>query len=185
VILPLVLALSAAAAPAGRTFTVDPAASRLTYDLVHKLHEVKGTTKQLEGKAVLQPDGRVLAMLRAPVGSFDSGDANRDAHMQETMHTGRHPFVVVRGIAALDVAAASAGAPIPLTLTAEVDLHGVKSTQEVAVKLAFAQDGTARATGVLTVSLEKHQVERPSLLFVKVDDAVKVEFDVLFREVKP
>src|SRR5712692_2983062 len=55
----------------------------LSYTVVHKLHQVTGTTQKLEGLARLQPGGPTLVQVRARVATFDSGNSNRDAHMRE------------------------------------------------------------------------------------------------------
>jgi polyisoprenoid-binding protein YceI len=182
----LLAALLAAAAPGPRTFAVDPAASTLSYHLVHKLHRVDGDSRTMEGKAILQPDGKVLAMVRAPVAGFRSGDANRDAHMEEVLETARHPFVVLKGVARLAPAQADAQ-PVAATLDlqGELELHGVRTPLVVPVRLELSPDGTARARGSFEVSLDAHRIERPALLFVKVDDTCRVDVDLVLREVKP
>src|SRR5438270_3788207 len=70
----------------------------LTYTVVHKLHEVHGTTNQVEGRALAQPDGRVQVQVRAKVATFDSGNSNRDAHMREATHEASHPYAEVKGV---------------------------------------------------------------------------------------
>jgi polyisoprenoid-binding protein YceI len=184
-VLATLLALALAAPPAGRAFAVDPAASTLTYRIVHKLHTVHGTSRKIEGKALVQPDGRVLAMVRAPVASFDSGDSNRDAHMQEVLEVGTHPFVVLKA-AGRDPRLAAPGAwSGPLALETELDLHGVRRPLAIPVQLEVAPDGTARARASFDVSLDAHGIERPSLLFVKVEDTCRVEVDLALKEVQP
>ncbi len=132
----LALALVLAASPAGsQSFTLDPAASTVTYHVVHKLHHVEGRSASLEGKAVLQPDGKLLAMVRAPVSSFDSGDRNRDTHMLEVMETDKFPFVVVKGVAQLDgalLAVAQKATTVQVPLQAEVELHGERDRHRLA-----------------------------------------------------
>lgn len=178
-------ALLLAATPAARTFAVDAGASTLRYHVVHKLHTVEGTSHALEGRAVVQPDGRVLVMVRAPVASFGSGDSNRDTHMQEVLEVGAHPFVVFKGLATEPALAGAAAAAPPLDVQGELVLHGVKQPVDVPVKLELRPDGTAHATARLEVSLDAHRIERPSLLFVKVDDTCRVDVDLVLREEKP
>lgn len=186
----LALAALAAASPAagGKAYAVNAAESTLRYAVVHKLHEVEGVSTRVEGKAVVQADGRVLAMVRAPVGSFVSGDANRDTHMQEVLETQRFPHVVFKGIAQLPGGprlASAAGVPVEVSMTGEVDLHGVKAQVTVPVKLDLRPDGSVRARGTFTVSLEAHRVQRPALLFIKVDDACRIALDLVLKEVSP
>jgi polyisoprenoid-binding protein YceI len=99
--------------------------------------------------------------------------------MLETMEAGRFPHVVFKGVGTL--AAAPAGKPAPLTLRGELELHGVKRAIEVPVTVELGQDGTARVKGRLTVSLDAHGVERPSLLLVKLEDACTVTLDLVLR----
>jgi polyisoprenoid-binding protein YceI len=179
------LALVLAAPPEGRAFVVDPAASTLHYRIVHKLHGVDAVSRRIEGKAVVQPDGRVLAMVRAPVSSFDSGDSNRDAHMQEALDVGAHPYVVVKATGRDATLAAGAAPSGPLTLEGELDLHGVKRPVSVPVQVERRPDGTFRARGSFDVSLDAHGIERPSLLFVKIEDRCRIDVDLVLREATP
>ncbi|MFT3914971.1 MAG: YceI family protein [Anaeromyxobacteraceae bacterium] len=186
--IPLAAALLLATAPAAaRALAVQPGASSVSYQIIHKLHEVEARATRLEGKAVVQPDGKVLAMVRVPVASFDSGDANRDAHMQEATEAGRFPFAVVKGIAALPVGALDGGRPSTLatTLAGELDFHGVKRPLSVPLTVSLDAGGVVRVRGAFMVSLDAHDVERPSLLFVKVDDACKITLDLTLAEVRP
>lgn len=180
----LIAALLAAPAPAGRTFALDPAASRIAFHVTHKLHEVDGVAHDVEARAVLGDDGRVLAMVRLPVAKLDTGDANRDANLRAVMEAEKHPFVTVKAVASTVMPAAH-GRAIPMDLTGELDVHGVKTPLAVPVQVELRDDGSARVRGGFPVSLDAHHVERPALLFVKIDDACRIDFDLVLREVKP
>jgi len=116
-------------------------------------------------------------MVRIPVQSFDSGDANRDSHMLETLEAGRFPYVVFKGVGTL-AGATPGGKPVELKLRGELEFHGVKRAVEVPVTVELGKDGSARVRGTLTVSLDAHGVERPSLLFVKLEDACTIAIDL-------
>jgi polyisoprenoid-binding protein YceI len=107
------------------------------------------------------------------VDAFDSGNGNRDAHMLEATEAARFPFVTLKAVGRL---APPAGYPASVTvaLRGELTFHGVARPVEVPVEVAFASARQATATATLPVSLDAHGVERPSLLFVKVDDAVVI-----------
>jgi polyisoprenoid-binding protein YceI len=173
-----------AAAPEQQALSVDPAASAVRYHLDHKMHSVDGRSSTLEGKAVIASDGKVLAMVRIPVASFDSGDANRDANMRETLEVGRHPYVVYKGVTSLVVPVA-AGKPLEAVLKGELDFHGVKRPLDVPVKVEFAPDGSATVRGEMKVSLDAWGVERPSLLFVKVNDTLAIDLDLKLKRSDP
>ena len=103
----------------------------LTYTVVHKLHEVRGTTRQVEGRALAQPDGTIRVQVRAKVSSFDSGNGNRDEHVREVTHEPAHPFVQVKG-SAQNV---TVSGPADVTLDSTVDLNGVQKQQQIPVHL--------------------------------------------------
>jgi hypothetical protein len=174
----LALLLALHLAPA---YVVDPAESSLKYTVIHKLHKVEATSKQVEGKAVVRGDA-VLTEVRAPVTSFRSGDANRDEHMDEVMSVGTYPTVVLKGILPVASGELPQGSA---RMNAQVELHGVKKAYQVPVTITPRPDGSLHVTSTFDVSLGAHQVERPSLLFVKIDDACHVDVDVVFREQKP
>ena len=171
----LALLLATGAGP--QVLSVNSAASAVHFQVSHTLHRVDGVSHAVEGKALLEADGAVKAMVRIPVQSFDTGDSNRDSHMLETVEPGRYPHVTFKGLGRLERPAA-AGAPQTVTLRGELDFHGVKRPVEVPVTVAFAADGSASVKGRLVVSLDAHHVERPSLLMVKVDDACVIDFDL-------
>ncbi len=174
------LALLLAGASEQQAYTVDAAQSTIRYHVNHKLHAADGRSSSIEGKAVIQPDGKVLAMVRVPVATFDSGDANRDANMRDTLEAGRFPFVVFKGVTSL-VMPAALGMGIPTTLHGELEFHGVKQPVQVPATLQFASDGSARVTGSVKLSLDAYRIERPSLLMIKLDDACAIEFDLKLK----
>ncbi len=170
--------LVAAALPAA-TLGVDPAASTIRYSVVHKLHRVDAQSHDIDGKAVVKGDGTELAMVRVAVASFRSGDANRDAHMLEAVEAGRFPYVVFKGTAQLGAARELPSAP--LTMAGELELHGVKRPVSIPLTVVRRDDGAIQARGSFDVSLDAYGVERPSLLFVKIDDACHIDLDLVLR----
>jgi polyisoprenoid-binding protein YceI len=180
---PLLVAVAvavAAAAPQGDALVVDPVASVVRFHLEHKLHKVDGRSAKVEGKAVIGADGRVMAMVRIPVTSFETGDANRDSHMRETLEVARYPFVVLKGLTSLTVPVAH-GKPVEARLRGELELHGVKQPVDLPVQISFDADGGATVRAKFPVSLEAHRIERPSLLFVKVDDQLLMDVELRMK----
>lgn len=151
----------------------------VTYLLKHKLHEVKGVAalakgSVLEGRARLMADQGVQVMVRAAVQGFDSGNANRDQHMQEVMEAARHPFVTLKAVLERVDLPTTFPAQTTHLLKGQITLHGVTAPLQTPVTLEWqsAQSVTLRTR--FTVSLEAFQIERPSLLMVKVDDRLEI-----------
>ncbi len=165
--------------PARTKLAVDPKASSIRFRVDHALHKVEGESKEIDGKAMARDDGKVVALIRAPLVSFHSGDGNRDAHMLEVLEAERFPLVVFRGVA---IAGAEGAEPSgPFEMSGEIELHGQKSAVKVPVKVEPQPDGTLRARAGFDVSLDAHQVERPSLLFVRIADTCRIEVDLVLR----
>lgn len=173
--LALVAALLCAPAPGQ---LLDVREGSLTYTVVHKLHEVRGTTRQVEGRALVQPDGTARVQVRARLASFDSGNSNRDEHMREVTHEGTNPYAEVKGT--LSGVTLPLARPVETTLHATISLNGEKQTQDVPVKLEPAGSGV-RATFTFPISLDAFKVERPQLLLVKVEDRAMIAGDLLFE----
>lgn len=167
-------------APVLAAYSVKKDASTLTYKLIHKLHEVVGTAKPSGGMAVLFTDGTLKVQVRANVKDFDSGNSNRDAHMQEVTESAKFPFIEVKGKANGVKLPESYPATVPVTLEAEVIFHGVKQTMNVPMKVTFTSAKEATAEGTFDISLEAYKIERPSLLMVKVDDKLVLEPKLVF-----
>ncbi|WNG62199.1 YceI family protein [Archangium gephyra] len=177
--------LAQEAAPAGpRMYSVKTADSSLTYRLNHKLHLVEGKARPTEGKALLKPDGTLQVAVRANVGDFDSGNSNRDAHMKEATEEPKYPTIEFKGIAS--------GVKVPTTFPSEqtvalkgqLTFHGVKQPVEVPMKVVFTSAKDVTAEGTFQISLDAHKVERPSLMMVKVDDALVLETKFQLQEGK-
>jgi polyisoprenoid-binding protein YceI len=163
------------AANVARLYSVRSTDSALLYRLKHKLHEVEGKAKPTEGKARLLPDGTLQVAVRANVAEFDSGNQNRDAHMKEATEAAKFPTIEFKG--------AASGLKIPTTFPSEqavvlkgqLTFHGVKQPVEVPMKVVFTSDSDVTAEGRFQISLESYKVERPSLMMVKVEDALDLE----------
>jgi polyisoprenoid-binding protein YceI len=133
----------------------------------------------VEGRALVQGDGSAKVQVRAKVASFDSGNANRDAHMREATHEPVHSYASVKGT--LEGLRLPITAPVDLAMSATVELNGAK--QQATIPISFRQEGAAiRATFSFPISLDSFKVERPELLFIKVDDRVQIAGDLSFEE---
>src|ERR1700675_2030907 len=80
-------------AQADRQWVLDQ--STLTYHVSHPLHQVDGVSHAARGKGVCHA-GQCDFLIAVPVKSFDSGDSNRDLHMQQATRGAQFPIVSVR-----------------------------------------------------------------------------------------
>ncbi len=182
----LLLALSIPLASTARAdggsdiLAIDQAQSSVTYHLVHKLHKFDGVSKKLEGRARALPTGQVQVGVRAQVESFDSGNVNRDEHMKETVDASRFPTVEVKALMEGVTPPATFPSTIDKQAKVQITLHGVQESLDVPVQLVFESADRVRVTTSFNVSVEGFKIERPSLMFVKIDDAMKVDAKLVF-----
>jgi polyisoprenoid-binding protein YceI len=148
----------------------------VSYVLVHKFHKVTGVSRMMDVRATVDGNG-LKVMARAPVASFDSGNANRDEHALEVLDAAHFPLVTVR--------AALPGFKMPthaqkkqLRLDAQVALRGVAVTHPIDVTVDWKEDKRASVAFSFDESLTAHKIERPSLFFVPVDDLLKINGQV-------
>jgi len=118
-------------------------------------------------------DGSGLKLMaRAQVGTFDSDNNNRDAHMMETVEGEKYPWVSVRG--ALPGFKLPTSGTTTVTVQGAVELHGVTVNHPVDIKLETKDGVHFKASFEFDESLTAHKIERPSLMFVAVEDLVKI-----------
>jgi polyisoprenoid-binding protein YceI len=159
-------------------FAVDAAQSKAEYHLVHKFHEVVGTSKKCQGKARLT-DGKAQIMVRIPVQSFDSGNVNRDEHMKETVEAAKYPEVELKALGEGITPPATFPGTTQANLKGQLTFHGVQQLLELPVTLVWESPTRVRAQTKFKISLDGFKVDRPSLMFVKVNDDLELSADLL------
>lgn len=177
----VVAAAAVARAQAPSTdLTVVPAESSITYHLVHKMHKVDGTSHKVEGKARLLPDGKAQVSIRVPAESFDSGNVNRDAHMKEAVEAAKYPFIELKALGEGVKPPATFPSTQQATFKAQLTFHGIQQVFDLPVSITWDSAQKAHATTTFAISLDNYKVERPSLMFVKVDDELKLDAKLSF-----
>ena len=195
----VMLSLAPLSALADGVYKLDPSKSTLSYKVIHKFHESVGVDKKLQGAAAIKgSDAQV--QIRANVADFDSGNANRDAHMKETVEEAKYPDVTLKGIVkglavpakfpdvTLKGVVKGLGVPASFpgkasgTLEGQLTFHGQTNPIKIPVTIEFESADKAHATSEFDVSLDGYKVDRPSLMFVKIDDACHITADLQFAK---
>ena len=63
---------------------------------------------------------------------------------------------------------------------AQISFHGIQKVIDVSVQAAFESATRIHATSTFALSLDEFKVARPSLMFVKIDDELKMDVDLMF-----
>src|SRR5262249_37071355 len=94
---------------------------------------------------------------------------------KETIEAARFPTVELKAI--VDGIAPPAAFPNTVEKVAKGQLlfHGVTTSIEIPVKITFERADKIVVGSSFLVSLDAFKIDRPSLMFVKVEDELKIE----------
>jgi polyisoprenoid-binding protein YceI len=153
----------------------DTTASSVTYSMRHKLHSWQGVSKDLKVAAKWNEQKNEIEQISivVNVATFNSDLSSRDSHMMEVLDGLTYPRVLFSSNSIQYT-------PDGVLVKGRLQFHGVERIIETKVKLEKINRKWV-FTGSLPVLLEDYKVERPSLLFVKVDNLIKIDFQVVFN----
>ena len=128
----------------------------------------------------MMPDGKAQVMVRVPSESFDSGNVNRDAHMKEAVEAAKYPWIELKALGEGLTPPSTFPTTQKKTFKAQLSFHGEQKVFDLPVDVIWDAANKVHATATFAVSLDGYKVERPSLMFVKVDDELKLDAKLVF-----
>ena len=153
---------------------VDKKKSTITYSMNHALHAWDGTSTELNGVVVTNTENKIEKVaIVSKVSAFDSKSSNRDAHMLEVTEALRYPNISFSSSA------------IAESKNGELDIKGTLQFHGAAKEISFKairkiETNLSRVDGEFIFLLEDFKIERPSFMLQKVDNEVKVKFEIIF-----
>jgi hypothetical protein len=150
--------------------------SEITYTVTHPLHVVHGKSIAARGEGICYSDGICKFLVAVPVKSFDSGDNNRDLHMQEVTRAGLDPLIKVN----VEIAKMT-DKKAPQKLVADVDIEFAgKKAQYTKVELDVVEwkGDEAHVTGTIPLTLKDFDITPPALLTVAIHNEVPIKLDM-------
>jgi hypothetical protein len=152
--------------------------STLTYHVSHPLHQVEGVSHAARGKGVCHA-GQCDFLIAVAVKSFDSGDSNRDLHMQQVTKAGQFPLVTVR----TRLPESAAGSE-----TINADLQVEFAGQSVQYKQVPFQQMTQGdhvwITGAIPAKVSDFKIDPPSLFTVAIKNDIPVNVEMAWQREK-
>jgi polyisoprenoid-binding protein YceI len=148
--------------------------SSMTYRLVHPLHKIESTSKQVVYDLVGNVAAKDIISVTGVVDvtTFDSGNSNRDSHALEVIDAISYPE-------ASFTSTAIARTEDSLLVTGKLTFHGV--TREVVARvLPQWSPQKLEVLGRIDVSLTAFNIERPSLLMIPVQDDLAITIVAVF-----
>ena len=148
--------------------------SSVTYRLVHPLHNVEATSKEMQYRLDVDIATKRIkrVAVQVDVTSFNSGNSNRDSHAMEVIDAITYPDV--RFISTTITQTGDS-----LSVAGKLTFHGV--TRDVGIAgVSKWTDEKLVVEGGFQISLEAFEVERPSLLMIPVKDTLSFSIVAAF-----
>ncbi|HEU5298341.1 MAG TPA: YceI family protein [bacterium] len=173
-ILLAIVAAAAAFLPVG-PFALDPAASRVEFQVKDNRGGFTGVARTVSVRAVVREQGGGFAAdveARIDARDITTGIGARDRQMRrDFLQTDRFPAITFRGTAA---PAARAGAlPFPAVLRGELTIRDVTRRVEIPLEVTALADHYL-ADGRVTIRLSDYGIPIPRLLIFVAEDPVEV-----------
>jgi len=140
-------------------------------------HSVEGTIDFSENK--LSINGKTE--FKVYLDSIDTGIGLRNTHMRENyLQTGKYPYALFSGkIIGIDTLSSS---ELTLKGDGEFDIHGAKVNKQILVKF-FKYGELYKTTADFNLKFSEFKIDKPSFLFNKVDDNIKIYISLYFKKI--
>ena len=148
--------------------------SWISYQGKHPFHSWKAMNKDISCVITFDEENFQIetVAVSAKVLSFDSKNTNRDSHSLEMVEALTFPKV---NFTSADIKQREGR----MVIKGNLNFHGVTRTVNVDVK-SITEGNQIRIDGSFPVKLQDYRVKRPALLFVKIEDEIKVNFHFVF-----
>jgi polyisoprenoid-binding protein YceI len=172
---PFLLSILIAATAASHKLIADKKTSTVTYTMHHPLHTWDGVSHDVNCAIMYNDDSKQVESVAVAikVASFDSKDSNRDSHALEVLDGIRYPNVT---FVSQQVVPNADGT---LKATGKLTFHGV--TKPTVLVCTRKDNGNSLTIdGLFDINMTDFNIEQPSLLGMKADNAIKIKFTASF-----
>ena len=146
--------------------------SLITYFGVHYLHKWEGSTRDVKG--VVSYDKNIdqyECSISVPLSTFSSGNDNRDSNMLVYCRAFDFPNINFQSTS-IKVNEST------LEIEGKIEFAGEEKEIKTNAKLNRLDNNLFAIVGELDILLSEFKVERPSLLFVEIEDLVKIKYSI-------
>ncbi len=154
-----------------RTIRGDREGTTITYRLIHPLHKIEATSREVDCLLTLDPATKDIThvVARVDVMTFNSGNSNRDSHAMEVIDALSYPE-------AMFTSTSIGQTGDSVQVSGRLTFHGVTRNVVIPALLQWSKDGLV-VHGSLKTSLTAFKIEPPSLLLIPVQD--ELDFSIV------
>ena len=146
--------------------------SQITYYGNHYLHKWEGSTSQVNGSLEYNiTTNQYSCSVAIPINTFSSGNDSRDSNMLIYCKAYDFPNVSFES-KSIQVDNSS------INIEGIIEFAGVKKVIKTKARLNNLQDSEFFIEGEFEILLSEFGIERPSLMFVKIEDSVKIKYSI-------
>ena len=148
---------------------IDTTSSYIKYQGEHPLHSWEGISKNIKFKLNCQNNFCNLD-ISTPLESFNSGNDSRDSNMLYYTESLIHPNVSFKS----NKFKFSGDFDNSIDITGTIHLHGIKKELPIKINL-LKENNLYVGTCKFNINLSEFEIEKPSLLMIKISDRIDVE----------
>ena len=146
--------------------------SLITYFGVHYLHKWEGSTSDVKGVVSYDKNiNQYECSISVPLSTFSSGNDNRDSNMLVYCKAFDFPNINFQSTSIKVNESA-------LEIEGKIEFAGEEKDIKTNAKLNSLDNNLFAVEGELDILLSEFKVERPSLLFVEIEDLVKIKYSI-------
>lgn len=155
--------------------------SSLKFEVSAQLHTVHGQSKSFSGTLTGDPADITTARIHVVLepASLDTENEKRDKQLrQECLEVDKYPGIEFESTSITsDQSQLKQGQPVSATVKGKLKMHGMEKEITVPVKVTLKGDEIT-AEGEMGVVLDDWKILRPKVLFVQVQNDVKINFTI-------
>ncbi len=163
---------------------IDASAIDIQFHISHPAKEYDAKLLEKGATATVTFDPEDMTTLRLEtsikVELFNSDNKRRDSHMIETMEAFVFPTIDWKVTSVAGIEGPIAAGTFEIAASGPLTLHGVTKEIKIPVTLVVDDAHHITATSEFSVSLEAYGIERPTLLFVPIEDVVPIKVRMAF-----
>ena len=146
--------------------------SLITYFGVHYLHKWEGSTSDVSGVVSYnKASEQYKCSISVPLSTFSSGNDNRDSNMLVYCKAFDFPNINFQSTS-IKVQEDT------LEIEGRIEFAGKEKEIKTSAKLNGLDNNLFAIEGELDILLSEFEVERPSLLFVEIEDLIKIKYSI-------
>ena len=152
---------------------VDSEKSFINYAGKHFLHKWSAENNNISGLIQIEDESISDIGIVAKVSDFKSGNSNLDSNSLRVLDALKFPNVIFKSTTISQVNG-------QIAIKGVMNFHGIEKDVSIIAEIAQLDEVT-QLSGEFSVYLTEFLVDRPSLLTRKIDDEIKLEFELYFN----